>query len=324
MFRNNSKKNGYRTSNPVYLWNDRVRFPIREECILDKDNCIKDALQMHRSQNAENHVGMIVNSDACFWERRTDNLLYQANITVSSGSKEYLNDFMLINSNDIMKRRIKYANYLWIPDKNDYEKRIRIDFSTPTECNKLVLYQNIKRYHRLNTLKLVFDDGDIIHWQLGGNTKEEYKFERRNINWLELVILSQRGKKAGISELELFDESEEEDSYLFIKIIKNNNFIYSTAKKQLEKYDVYGYRRIGSQLIDRQEISENIYNSDGKLLFRVSLKSNPSIYDEIELGSDVIIFGKLRRKLRNLGIIWRDLRNLVLTEIKKVRILIRI
>ena len=66
-----------------------------------RHNVLYQALFQHASQSAALHAVRIANGDAVFWQRRTDNLAFQAIITTSSGKVERLRDFKLLDANQI-------------------------------------------------------------------------------------------------------------------------------------------------------------------------------------------------------------------------------
>lgn len=54
------------------------------------------AMASHVSQQAYKRGSRLINGDQIFWKRRTDNIALYADITVSSGEANYLNDFYVL------------------------------------------------------------------------------------------------------------------------------------------------------------------------------------------------------------------------------------
>ena len=108
----------------LYQWNQRVRFPVLPACrgFYLRQNILYQALFQHASQSAALHAVRIANGDAVFWQRRTDNLAFQAIITTSSGKVERLRDFKLLDANQIDDKTMVFADYLWQPDFNGPDK----------------------------------------------------------------------------------------------------------------------------------------------------------------------------------------------------------
>jgi len=279
------------TGNPAYLWEERIRFPVKEECIAAGEaiqkNVIRNALSMHRTQNAIKHAGRIINSDEVFFERRTDSLSYQAVIRVSSGEKGYLNDFMVLNVKDVLKKKLVYTDYLWIPDRRDKQKCIDMNFEVPVLCNKVVCYQNIEKSHRIKRAQLSFDNGYSAEWDMekGSSVCMVKCFPDMWVEKIQFKILEVSGENAGVSELEVYYDRRE-PVYDFIKIIHKENFVYGQNYVKRPDYQVYGYcRRLGSRLLGKEDIIETIYTDRaGQEILRAGLKGHQDkVYDEILL-----------------------------------------
>ena len=82
----------------ILQWNSRIRLPISKEAMngIGKGNVIEKALKCHRSQFIYGKAGRIINGDEVYWQRRTDNVAYFAELEASSGDPHYVNDFQLI------------------------------------------------------------------------------------------------------------------------------------------------------------------------------------------------------------------------------------
>ena len=98
-----------------YIWRDRIRFPVSENCreTLLKNNPVAKAIFCHKSQRNNRNALGIINSDEIYFERRTDNLLFDAVISSSSGDPFKVKDFHIINTDDINASPPKFSNYLW-------------------------------------------------------------------------------------------------------------------------------------------------------------------------------------------------------------------
>ena len=95
----------YETNVPQYNWSDRVRIPVYKGSVSHSLlRCPEHkALGEHLSQYAFVYSDRIINGDMVYWTRRTDNLINDADVSVSSGEAELINNFMLVNVKKIRK-----------------------------------------------------------------------------------------------------------------------------------------------------------------------------------------------------------------------------
>jgi len=131
-----------------YDWNDRIRFEVPEELLrLDFwNNPIFKTTHIYKSQVAKICFPRIVNTDATYWYRKTSSLTYKAHIASSTGNPECLNDFKLIDSDNIMDRTQLYntsQEHVWLPDENDREPWICIELLHEEDIEEIVIYQDI-------------------------------------------------------------------------------------------------------------------------------------------------------------------------------------
>lgn len=89
----------YETNVPQYNWSDRVRIPVYKGSVSHSLlRCPEyKALGEHLSQYAFVYSDRIINGDMVYWTRRTDNLINDADVSVSSGEAELINNFKLVN-----------------------------------------------------------------------------------------------------------------------------------------------------------------------------------------------------------------------------------
>ena len=112
--------------NPYYSWASRIRFPVSEK-VCNKfllKNKVFSALNCHKSQCINGRASSTINGDQIFWQRRTDNLLNESKLTVTSGNMEKLHDFMLFDCNNIMggdsKKVVKKIGILTFHKAHNY------------------------------------------------------------------------------------------------------------------------------------------------------------------------------------------------------------
>ncbi len=286
----------YDTDCPPYLWSERVRVPVPREALSRTlhSNIIYTALRKHFSQGIIHNAKRIINSDQVFWERRTDSLTYQAEISVSSGDGSCLNDFKLCDCPDVLTRPATFSG-AWVPNKEDKEKKITIKFSEPKDIKEIVLYGNEDYISQVLTGTITFDNGYSVDF---GELKRGCKatnieFEaQEGIRKIEISLTITIGDKAGITEIEIFDKVKRENLLRFIKLMINDNFAYEyyvTGKDKVLDIDVY------KQGIEEDVVYRSIDGGDyrienGKLflgkkfteaIIRAEVKDNPAIYDQI-------------------------------------------
>lgn len=150
-------------SNASYEWDKKVSVKsIEKERIIWKRKTYK-ALACHKSQYAVLHAKSIVNDDNVFWNRRTDNLLYDSILTASSGNAEKLNDFLILDTYDIIEKNPRVVDYSeadWLPDTNkswvnaEWEQKIKFD--------RIVFHGSVNSTEEKSINLLIYADGNQI------------------------------------------------------------------------------------------------------------------------------------------------------------------
>lgn len=136
----------YETDVPQYRWNNRVRLPIDKKSLSHSIlRCSEyKALSEHLSQYAYCYSERIINGDSVYWNRRTDSLTYNADISVSSGDASLLNDFRLIGvGNRTAGPNVKLENCVSRFDKNDAQKTVTVKFDSPKTVSCVSLYEGV-------------------------------------------------------------------------------------------------------------------------------------------------------------------------------------
>lgn len=140
------EENGLKTlQNPYYDWDKRIIFksPSRATNYLYLNNIYFYGLLKHKSQYILNKINQVINNDLVFFERETNNLLNKAKISVSSGNPDYLNDFMLFDTDNItggINREVVLNEGYTLIDKNDKNKKVTIEFLDEVNINVIKIY----------------------------------------------------------------------------------------------------------------------------------------------------------------------------------------
>ena len=163
------------------------------------------------------------------FERRTDSITYQASVLTSSGNAECLNDFSLINTDDIDNFEIHLTNYLWNPKENDPDKTAVLEWLRPQTVSFIRIYGNVEDSSRVRNIRIVFDNGFTVETGVlpaKGIPLDIVIPEQREIKKCALQILAWSGKNYGIAECELFSAAEQH-SFIkpFIKLMIDDNYI---------------------------------------------------------------------------------------------------
>lgn len=209
----------YEMDNPAYTWKERIQLSIcrRTRTRYISRNILYKAACKHKTQKMTEHVGQFANADIVYWQRRTDGIAYKANIKATSGNPSYVNDFKLIDSTNILRSGMKIEmldNCVWIPDRDDTEKKLYIDFDCPMKVSKIYLYENFILGENILEAVLRFDTGKEIFIDYFNHCgkKTEVVFEPQGgVSHIEFQILSAEGKRYGLTEIEIYEEDNEQE-----------------------------------------------------------------------------------------------------------------
>lgn len=155
------------------------------------------AATRYKSQRLREKAAGFINADMLFWPRYTTNLALKAEIKVTSGDKKYLNDFKLLDTNNVCRNGGPLG---WKPDSSDAEKAIMLLFEKPILISMGKIY--VIETNDQNTVRIVVD----------GNEWTEMSFEGPGIITFNLPrpavcreVHFKFRKAINIGELELFE-----------------------------------------------------------------------------------------------------------------------
>lgn len=233
----------YELDNPYYTWEKRIQFSVPKETntLFLRDNILFKAAKKHVTQMAWHRIIRVSNSDIVFWLRRTDSLTYHAKIKVTSGNAEYLNDFKLIDCDNVMseERNARIINKcLWSPDEKDSKKEISIYFKKNVSISQLVLYQNFDISSNIKSLQVTFSNGYVTEVKSVFKKKNIINViipKQNNILNVKICILDYEGKKPGFSEIEVYENTDDNNQILPLQLYKNENYDF---RINLKKYRI--------------------------------------------------------------------------------------
>lgn len=219
----------YHQQPEVYRWEERIRLPVNAESLsrslISAEQNV--TLSMYVSQNAFLYGPRVINSDKVFWQRHTDSLCHQAEIQTSSGAGNFLNDFMLLESQDLKELGDTPYDGVWIPEASDSEKQVTVTFLEPKDVNSIVLYDHPDpEKNVLNTL-IAFPDGTSFETgaldPAGSATR--FSVKKAKVSSFTIALTEVQGE-AGLSEMEAYETSLNSEPS-FVKIMdEDGNFVY--------------------------------------------------------------------------------------------------
>lgn len=208
----------FELDNPIYLWSERIQLEVdwRNRTRHLHNNVLYKAASKHQSQNFKNRTGKFANADMVYWQRRTDSISYCAQVSATSGEPSYVNDFKMIDCDNVLcgEEGIKKLNHCtWIPDVNDTEKKLFVDFREPVRISKLHLYESFVPGENILKVQISFDTGKIIMIDdiEHKGRKTEIVFETQyGVRHMELQIVESEGKRCGLTELEIYEDDSQQ------------------------------------------------------------------------------------------------------------------
>lgn len=348
----------YETDVPQYRWNNRVRLPIDKKSLSHSIlRCSEyKALSEHLSQYAYCYSERIINGDSVYWNRRTDSLTYNADISVSSGDASLLNDFRLIGvGNRTAGPNVKLENCVSRFDKNDAQKTVTVKFDSPKTVSCVSLYDNFGLNSNILGGVITFSDGSKVEVPAlnadGSETRVVFE-PKHNITSFTFKVTEYEGV-AGLDEIEAFENADYDMGFSLIKL-KNadtDDYIYNyliTPDEKSLNLGVYLSNPNAGYTIkiiegDGVKLEGNtlVFDDDfEKCTVRAELNGDPSTYDQItvkclserelklyesfeKVNKTVFKIDTLRLKMKNLfvnGYVYEKLNDFVKSLEKKAGI----
>lgn len=348
----------YETDVPQYRWNNRVRLPIDKKSLSHSIlRCSEyKALSEHLSQYAYCYSERIINGDSVYWNRRTDSLTYNADISVSSGDASLLNDFRIIGvGNRTAGPNVKLENCVSRFDKNDAQKTVTVKFDSPKTVSCVSLYDNFGLNSNILGGVITFSDGSKVEVPAlnadGSETRVVFE-PKHNITSFTFKVTEYEGV-AGLDEIEAFENADYDMGFSLIKL-KNadtDDYIYNyliTPDEKSLNLGVYLSNPNAGYTIkiiegDGVKLEGNtlVFDDDfEKCTVRAELNGDPSTYDQItvkrlserelksyesfeKVNKTVFKIDTLRLKTKNLfvnGYVYEELNDFVKSLEKKAGI----
>ena len=226
----------YMQENNIYLWQDRIRLPVRGSTLARSvwNSTLYEYMSAFTTQKALPNTSGIFNSDKVVWQRNCEGISYKSSLSASSGKALLLNDFALADSSTV-NGDIDFSFGTWIPAPGDDEKRVRMEFPEETTVKYVYLYDNPDMEHNILQLQLSFDDGSkLVCGPLVPNgSATRIKTDTGAVKSMELTVTQWEGDEAGLTEIEVYPQ-EETVPFPLVKLCSSDgNFVYDylTADK---------------------------------------------------------------------------------------------
>ena len=238
-----------------YAWEDRLRFP--ESAVnlnpMLLNNSVYHAFNGYGSQFAYIRAEAVLNGDKVFWERRTDSLLYDADISVNGETCALLNDFKLKDFADIGAAPDTGSGVAFLTGKT-----VRVNLGTAVTASCIYLYDNPSQTDNILSGCITFDDGSELAFgplnEDGSSTV--ISFPEREIAWFEIVPTGTEGDRAGLSEIEFYGSApdlQEKESFL-MAVDADDNFVYDHRISGGDTAALKLYRFPYSQLLGSEDV----------------------------------------------------------------------
>lgn len=223
---------GRMAENSLYAAASRLRLPVSASAVsllAAEETSTGRALALYPSQGAGLRAGRLVNGDKVFFPRRTDSLLYRAEIAVSSGTGDTLNDFLLADTDDLSALSSVLSANTWSPAAGDTERTVTVTLPEKTVLASLSLYDNPDPDSNVLACTVTFGDGTVLQvgpldpW--GGETTAAPAAPVQTDRFT-LTLTETEGDAPGLTELEAYGPAAAARLPVFKLTDAEGNFVY--------------------------------------------------------------------------------------------------
>lgn len=316
-----------------FEWDKRERFPVAREYLsrVMRNSSSYIAMAEYSSQTSTDHANGILNGDKVFWKRRTDSLLYSAEVASSSGNASALGSFKLAESGDITGDREPYEN-AWIAEDGDEMRAVAFKLKKAEKISSVVIYENPDEDSHIVNAVLQIGSVRYNTGELKPNgAPTVFEFPPVTSDYIAVKVTAFTGK-CSLLKVEAFEKPESAKTE-FIKLENQNGdfcYDYIVSKSGREDFFVYSYppddRAELEAFCDNEGVG--VLCEGGKIrvncplgeaaVITVRLKDNPEIYDCITVRNPdererYIISAKQRyeQRLPSFEMLWDYYRGLI-------------
>ena len=111
----------------------------------------------------DDYAKSIINDDNVFWNRRTDNLLCNSQLTASSGDAEKLRDFLILDTSNIIEKNpylINYSRGTWAPDGNN--AWVKAEWKKNVKFDRIIFHGSLNTIETRTVNLTIYADGNVI------------------------------------------------------------------------------------------------------------------------------------------------------------------
>lgn len=225
---------------PYFIWNERIRIPVMANGLnrfLSQTQSFK-LLSMYSSQGAGNYAGKVTNGDKVFWERRTDSVLYNADIYIGNSRTQLLNDFKLLDSSDVTKPVLDMG-------VQNIDGVITVNLNGIESVEAIALYDNPDIYTNILSGQIELDNGTKIEFgelnKMGCATYID--IPRSEVKSFTVTITDFAGENAGLMEIEAYERKDNynKDNQYIMLVDDDDNFVYDYLVEDEIELKLYAY-----------------------------------------------------------------------------------
>lgn len=212
-----------------YSWDKRIRIPnYYANARFLWDDLLYRAVGRYYSQYGLLNVTKILNGDEVFWEKRSDNLVFLAELVVSSGNYEYLRDFKTYDLADVMGVKPQMKKCGWSPSIEDEKPYIGLTWRKPVRISEIRISIDPAVDCVPKMVEIYVEDTQIYIGDFSG-CKSQLIIPLNEIKADNLKLVFNKSEKTfSISELEVFESRDITVSSCFPKLSINDDLAYST------------------------------------------------------------------------------------------------
>lgn len=235
----------YRQQTFIFPWENRIRLPVSASSVSRSlyASQLYKVLDAHTSQPMAVMAGRIINGDKVFWQRRTDSLCSRASVSSTSGDAAHLNDFLLLDSDDVTSSAPSLRKGIWVPSEDDAEKSALFSFPEKAAVSSVWLYDNPSEEDNILNAVISFEGGPSF--ETGplhpGGSATVIDVSDVEASSFSVSVLEYEGENAGLSEVEAFSDSKSSIPP-FVKLMneaENFAYDYRIRGSSAEKFYLY-------------------------------------------------------------------------------------
>ena len=281
---NNALNTVTELDNPVLSWFSRVQFPVSLYSVVGnvlRDNILYKAMNEHRSQCVSLRAKRILNADKVFWERPTNNLIYKAELSATSGDVSHLLNFKLFDVEDIseMVEPLQFEFIGWKPALDDSERVLYIKFDVCEEVKFLNLY-----VHSISDVdvKVCINNDIVLNIKDFDVVGKKYCYIFNETISVKTICFMGLPDSAMLLYVEILPDGFAPFRYAKLKL--NGNFAYKYLLDGSDislDYEIYSYGFDVAMLRLVSDISKVSLNADSCKVPREVKRFHLSIVDEV-------------------------------------------